>query len=460
MSNRLTRRTFLMGSAALAAGCATGGTRMADRPAPRYVSPNQKLQVAAIGSGGKGMSDIWGCRSEDVIALCDADENMAREAMARFPNARFYHDFREMLDKEDLDAVTVSTPDHTHAVAAVAAMRKGMHVYCQKPLTRDIHECRTLQIIANEYGVATQMGNQGHSDDGVRRFCEMLWTGVVGHVREVHVWTNRPVWPQGLHVPQGSDEIPETLDWDLWLGPAADRPYLAMHPESEKAAYHPFTWRGWWDFGTGALGDMACHIMDPANWGLGLNAPLSVEPVHMEGATEAQGPLKSIVKYEFGERYIPGWGVTAPPCTLYWYEGGLLPERPAGVPEDEQLGSGDNGSFFVGDDGIMTCDTYGGNPRLLPASKMEGYTLPEPYLERTPGNDSKQDWIRACKGGPAACSNFDYACPFTEIVLLGCLAQRANTRIEWDSANLRIKNPEAQFAQQWVQSEYRKGWHL
>ena len=457
MSYRLTRRTFLMGSAALAAGCATGPPR---RPAPRFVSPNQKLQVAAIGSGGKGMGDIAGCSSEDVIALCDADKNMAREAMARFPEARFYHDFREMLDKEDLDAVTISTPDHTHAVAATAAMRKGMHVYVQKPLTRDLHECRTLQVIANDYGVATQMGNQGQSDEAVRQFCELLWTGAIGHVREIHTWTNRPIWPQGLQVPDVVDQPPETLDWDLWLGPAAERPYCHMHPDSERPAYHPFTWRGWWDFGTGALGDMACHIMNPANWALGLNAPLSVEPVHMEGQTEVQAPVKSIVKYEFGERYIPGWGVTAPPCTMYWYEGGLLPERPAGVPEDEELGSGNNGTLLIGDDGIMTSGTHGGSPRLLPASRMAGFTPPEPYLERRPGNDSKQDWIRACKGGPAAASNFDYACPLTEIVLLGCLAQRANTRIEWDSANLRITKPAAQFAQQWVQSEYRKGWTL
>jgi predicted dehydrogenase len=457
MSGNLTRRTFLMGAAAVAAGCATQPRTVAGPS----VSPNGKLNMAAIGSGGKGMGDIWACRSENVIALCDVDENQAAEAMSRFPNAKFYQDFRVMLEKEpSIDAVTVSTPDHTHAVAAAMAMRMGKHVYVQKPLTHDIYEARVLSQLALETGVATQMGNQGHSQEGVRQVCEAIWNGDIGEIREVHIWTNRPVWAQGLNRPPGQDTPPASLDWDLWLGTAPERPYVSMHPATDRPAYHPWHWRGWWEFGTGALGDMACHIMDPANWALGLSDPEVVEPVTIIDATEEQAPVQSITRYVFGERTNIGPGLTMPPCTVYWYEGGLMPERPADIPGDQQLGDGNNGTLFVGSEGYLTCGEYGGNPRLLPDARMADYSFPDPWIERVPGNDPYQDWLRACKGGPAACSNFGYAGPFTEIVLLGALAQRANAPIIWDAQNMRVVNSEAQHAQQYVQREYRGSWTL
>lgn len=460
MSGHLTRRTFLMGAAAAAAvGCATQpGARTASA---RTVSPNEKLNVAAIGAGGKGMGDIWACRTENVIALCDIDDNQAAQARERFPEARFYRDFRVMLEKEpEIDAVTVSTPDHTHAVAAAMAMRMGKHVYVQKPLTHDIYEARVLTQLAQETGVATQMGNQGNAGEGVRQVCEMIWSGAIGEIREVHIWTNRPVWAQGLDRPAGQDPVPEHMDWDLWLGPAPERPFVSMHPVTNKPAYHPWHWRGWWDYGTGALGDMACHIMDPANWAMGLNNPERVEPVSIVGATEEQGPVQSITRYTFGERTNIGPGLTMPACEVYWYEGGLMPERPADIPEDQQLGDGDNGTLFVGSEGYITCGEYGGSARLLPDERMADYTMPDPWIERMPGNDPYRAWLRACKGGPAASSNFGYAGPFTEIVLLGALAQRANAPIIWDAENMRVVNSEAQHAQQWVKREYRGSWTL
>ncbi len=451
MSKKFSRRVFITGTSAAFAGTLTGVVRAR----PKRVSANDKLNIAAIGAGGKGKSDIYACRSENVIALCDIDERQARESLANFPDAKFYMDFREMLDKHpEIDACTVSTPDHTHAVAAAAAMKLGKHVYVQKPLTHDIYEARMLRKIANDMGVATQMGNQGHSDEGVRQMCEMIWGGAIGDVTEVHIWTNRPIWAQGLTAPEGEDSVPEWVDWDLWLGTAEYRPYVRFHPETRKPCYHPWHWRGWWDFGTGALGDMACHIMDPANWALKLDNPTSIEPLILENKTEDQAPVRSKTKYEFGARG------DMPPVKVYWYEGGLLPDRPADIPADQELGDGDNGSLFIGTEGYATCGEYGGKPRLLPASRMADYTMPDPSIPRVPGNSPYADWIRACKGGPAACSNFDYSGPFTEIVLLGALAQRAGTKIEWDAGNMQVTNEEAKFAQKWVKRDYREPWTL
>jgi predicted dehydrogenase len=452
---KLTRRTFLAGAAATMAGCATSG------PGARRVSPNEKLNIAAIGCGGKGFSDIWECRGENVVALCDVDEDMGNSTFSRFPDAKQYKDFRVMLENHpEIDAVTVSTADHTHAYAALTAMEMGKHVYVQKPLTHNIHEARILAKAARKYNVVTQMGNQGHSGEGTRACVEMIRSGAIGQVREVHCWTDRPGvdgrlwWPQGVENPYAGEPVPKTLDWDLWLSVAPDRPYNAL--------YCPFNWRGWWDYGSCALGDMACHIMDAAYWSLDLGMPTSVEVVSQEGCTAQTGPLNQIIRYEF-----PARGDMAP-VTVYWYDGGNKPPRPEGIPEGEELGGGANGSLFIGDDGVMSAETYGENPRLHPESKMKDYTPPARTLRRVAAapvdvrkmedKAHRADWIQACKGGTPACSNFDYSGPFTEMVLLGTIAVRVPGKLNWDGPNMRFTNSEA--ANQLVSREYRKGWEL
>lgn len=455
MSNRgFTRRTFLMGTLATAAGCATG-----NRVGLRRVSLNERLNVAGIGVGGKGQGDIYECRSENIVALCDVDQRRAAATFERFPKAAVYSDFRVMLEKHpEIDAVTVSTPDHAHAYAALTAMSMGKHVYVQKPLTHNVYEARLLRDAARKYGVATQMGNQGHSGEGVRRCVEMVRSGVVGPIHEVHCWTDRPGvegrawWPQGVASPLEPQRIPEELDWDLWLNVAAERPY--------NKGYAPFNWRGWWDFGCGALGDMACHVMDPAMWALELGAPTSVELISQEGNTAQSGPLKEIIRFEFPQRGA------LPPLALYWYDGGNKPPHPKGVPADEKLGSGSNGSYFVGRDGVITLDTYGENARLLPASRMADYTPPPQTIPRVAEmaadeiSDAahRMDWIRACKSGDSAGSNFDYSGPFTETVLLGTIAARVPGKLKWDSDKMRFANSDA--ANGYVRRVYRKGWEI
>jgi predicted dehydrogenase len=437
MSERgLTRRTFLMGSALTVAGLPTVAGA-----AGRRGSPTEKLNVAAIGAGGMGASDVRGMSRENLIALCDVDWDRAAESFNRFPNARRYKDFRVMLDKEPLlDAVTVSTPDHTHTVAALEAMRRGIHVRVQKPLTWSIAEARALREAAHKYKVVTAMGNQGHAGDGVRQMCEILWSNAIGPVREAHIWTNRPVWDQTPRQKLPSQAVPEQMDWDLWLGPAPYRHY--------NRGYAPWDWRGWWEFGCGALGDMACHIMDPANWALQLVTPTSVECVSMEGGSEETPPMKSIIKYEFParpfrEKVEVAWsGKTLPPVTVYWYDGGLMPPQPPGVPEGTRLGDGDNGSYFVGDDGVATTGCYGGGTRLLPEQRMKDFTMPDEVIPRVPEGNSYVEYAMACKGGPLPGSNFDYSVPFTEVVHLGSLAVRAGVgvKIHWDAKAMRSPN--------------------
>lgn len=439
---RTSRRYFMT-----TMGLAMGGC-VAKRPPSLvrlgYRSPNEKLDIAAIGAGGKGGSDTRSCQSENIVALCDVDWNRAAGSFERFPNANRYVDFRIMLEKEkSIDAVTVSTPDHTHAVAAMTAIRLKKHVYVQKPLTHDVFEARSLTAAAREYGVATQMGNQGHSGEGSRRLCEMIWSGVIGPVREAHIWTNRPDdWLQGVPDPLPPEPIPEGLNWDLWLGTAPRRPY--------NSGYHPADWRGWWDFGCGALGDMGCHIMDPVYWALQLGAPRSVECVSQEGKNDQTAPSRSTTRYEFPARN------SMPPVTVYWYDGGNLPKRPQGISKETTLGDGANGSLLMGDEGIITAGEYGGNPRLLPDEKMRDYTFPSPIIPRSPGH--YKDWIQACKGGVPACSNFDYAGPFTETVLLGNIAPRCEGKLLWDAENMRFTNNRE--ASRLVKREYSDGWSL
>lgn len=439
---RLTRRTFLAGTATLATGCAVT-SKSAKGYRKRPVSPNEKLNIAAIGIGGKGDSNISGCRNENIVALCDVDGRQGTGNYEKYPNAKRYKDFRVMLEKQkDIDAVLVSTPDHVHAIASLMAMELGKHVYCEKPLTHNIFEARKMAQYAKRYKVATQMGNQGHSGGGVRNLCEMVWSGAIGPVREAHAWTNRPVWPQGILRPRNEMAVPSELDWDLWLGPAPWRPY--------HDAYLPFKWRGWWEYGCGALGDMGCHILDPVNWALKLCPPTSVEAVMMNEVNTATGPASACVRYEFPARE------DMPPLTLYWYEGGKRPPRPEGIPEGQKLGDDDNGSLLIGDNGFITAGCYGDNARLLPDEKMKDYKMPPQILPRV--GDHHANWIEACKGGEPACSNFSYAGPFTEIVLLGNLAMRTIKKLEWDGVRMEVTNDVS--ANDYVRREYRRGWEI
>jgi predicted dehydrogenase len=351
--------------------------------------------------------------------------------------------------------VTVAVPDHHHAPAAMRAMHAGKHVYVEKPLTHTVWEARQMTLTARKYGVATQMGNQGHSGEGIRQLSEMIWSGAIGNVSEVHCWTDRSKgwWAQGQMRPPGSDPVPSSLDWDKWLGPAAERPYLHLWPADlqtrlAKSVYHPFAWRGWWDFGCGALGDMACHIMDCPQMALKLGPPESVEMVSSSERVPEMPPVQSILKYSF-----PARG-ELPPCTLTWYDSGQKPPKPTEM--EGELDS--NGALFIGDKGKLICKVYGENPTLLPESSMADYKRPAQTIPRVPGNEPHLDWIRACKGGPAACSNFDISGPFTEWVLLGNLAIRLNKKIEWDSEKLRVKGvPEAE---ELIRAKYRKGWGI
>ncbi len=446
-SESITRRRFV---GQTAAGLALAGASFSTS---RAQSANNKLNIAAIGVGGMGAGNVEKCAGENIVALCDVDLDRAAKTLNAFPKARRFRDFRVMLDtmENEIDAVIVATPDHTHAVATMDAMRRGKHVYTQKPLTHSIWEARQLGEAAKTYRVATQMGNQGHSSEGARLTVEWIRAGVIGAVREVHCWSDRPLrgtrfenrlyWPQGLSErPQGNQAIPKTLDWDLWLGPA---PYRDYHE-----GYVPFNWRGWWDFGTGALGDMGCHIIDHPYWALKLGYPVSVEAssTHINPET---APLASLVTYDFPAREA------MPPVRLYWYDGGIKPARPPELAADEEWLV--DGVLYVGDRGKIMHRSHGGMPTLLPLSRMNEFKRPDKTLPRVRGSH-EQNWIDACKGGSAACSHFDYSGPLTEVVLLGNLAIRSEGKLFWDGPNMRVTNNEA--ANQFVQREYRSGWKL
>jgi len=438
ISKRISRRKFMGGAAATVAAFTI---------VPRYVlggarfkPPSEKLNIASIGAGGMGASNTRACAGENIVALCDVDDERAKETFNKFPNARKWKDFRKMLDEQkDIDAVIVATPDHTHTVAAMAAMQRGKHVYVQKPLTRTVYEARMLTEAARKYKVATQMGNQGHSGEGVRLICEWIWDGAIGPVREVNAWTNRPIWPQGIDRPKETEPVPSTLDWDLWLGPAPWRPY--------HSCYAPFNWRGWWDFGGGALADMACHLLDPVFSALKLGYPSSVEACATKVNNETF-PLASIVRLEF-----PARG-DMPPVRLTWYDGGMKPPR----PEELEPGRKITSVIFIGDKGKLMCGEYGDNPRLIPETKMQEYKRPPKTLPRVKGSH-EQNWIDACKGGEPACSNFDYSGPMTEAVVMGNLAlRRLDQKLLWDGENMKVTNDDK--ANEYVRPAYREGWSL
>lgn len=415
---------------------------------PGVLGSDQKLNIAGIGVGGKGASDISHCGGENVIALCDVDDSNAAESYKRFPGAKRYRDYRKLLDEEGkrLDAVTVSTPDHHHAPAALRAMRLGKHVYCQKPLTHTVAEARLMAETAREKKLATQMGNQGFSHPLTRRLAEVVEAGALGKVLEVHVWTNRPIWPQGIDRPAQGRNAPDSLAWDLWLGAAPERPY--------NEAYVPFKWRGFWDFGTGALGDMGCHNFGLPFLALDLKDPTTVEAVSSPVNAET-APLRSIVTYQF-----PALGSRGP-VALTWYDGGLKPSRH--LIKAQELG--ENGVVMIGEKDTLYVGSYWGGGVFLSGAKLDDWkSVPVKYPPRAQGlsdNDQahKDEWLAAIRGGPPALSNFpDRAGPLSEAVLLGNVAVRTGKRLEWDAKTLTVKNvPEAA---RFIKKEYRAGWEV
>ncbi len=440
--HRINRRTFLAG---------VGVSTAAFTIVPRHVlggahqAPSDTLNVAGVGVGGMGFNDIRTIAGlgENIVALCDVDAQYAGKAFEAFPKARRWKDVRKMLDEQkDIDAVMIATPDHLHAPITMMALKAGKHVYCQKPLTHTVHEARQIAKAAAEAGVATQMGNQGQADEGPRILAELIWDGAIGAVREVHGWSNRypRICPRGQARPTDQPPVPDTLDWDLWLGPAPQRPY---HP-----AYLPFVWRGWWDFGTGVLGDIGCHNFSAIFKALKLKHPTTVEAsgTFLQDPPEVRresAPIASVVHYEFaadGDR---------PALTLSWYDGGMLPRRPDQLEPQRRLGGGD-GMLYVGDKGAIL------GYRLIPESRMRDYGRPPRRLERSPGH--YEEWVRAAKGGPRAGSDFSFAGPLTEVVLLGNIAIRTGQKLQWDPDAMRITNvPEANDL---LHYEYRKGWTL
>jgi predicted dehydrogenase len=500
MANGLSRRHFFYG--ALLAGAVPAGG-FGSEPSLTYLgfkSPNEKLNVASIGAGGKAASDIDGCATENIVALCDVDELQAAATFKKYPKPAKHRDYRRMLDRQagEIDAVIVTVPDHMHATAALACMERGKHVYVQKPMAQTVWEARALTEAARKYKVATQMGNQGYAREGSRVCAEMIWSGAIGDVTEVHAWTNRPIWPQGLTEVPPAEPTPSTLDWDLWLGHADDRPYAsggAAYANDPYLGhfYQPFNWRGFFDFGCGALGDMACHVLGAVNMALMLGAPpISVECTKIEGASPFQFPKRSVTRFEF-----PARG-SMPPFALTWYDACAAPPFfPPGVPASEPLGdipsaprprgaaapapggpdpnspqgiaarvaaaiaagrqSAVSGALFCGSKGCMTTGEYGDDARLVPAAKMADYKYPPQSLSRSPG--TYRDWIRACKGGDPACSNFDVAGPFTEWIVMGVVALHfPNRKLLWDAEKMRFTNvPEAN---NYLKPRFRKGWAM
>lgn len=434
--NKVSRRTFVSKAVSVAGGMSIVPSHVISGLG--YKMPSDKLNIAGVGVGGKGYNNLKAMSSENIVALCDVDWKYADRCFKEFPKAKRFKDWRKLFDDPgSFDAVVVATADHTHAAIAATALIHDKHVYCQKPLTHSVYESRLLTKLAEKHAVATQMGNQGNSGDGVRQLCEWIWNGEIGEVTEVHAWTDRPIWPQGLQRPSETMAIPPTLDWDLFIGPAPMRPFHEI--------YTPWNWRGWWDFGTGAFGDMACHVLDPVYRALKLGYPDKVRGSSTEYNTDS-APQAETVEFSFPARKSDG----QPPVKVYWYDGGLLPNRSDLIPEGENLmADGLGGCIFVGSKDVLLCDCGGFRPRLLSGR------IPEvkPYLRRIPGatgyidGPHEQDWIRACKESPESrvlpSAHFGLSGPFNEMVLLGVLAirlQSLNKSLHWDAVNMRFTN--------------------
>ncbi len=466
--NKISRRKFL-GTAA--------GTAISITILPRYVlgnsgftAPSEKLNIAIIGAGNQGINNMRGLlefSDAQIIAVCDVaahaefirrHSSIGREPALRtvenaysskeqtknYPKCSGFSDFREMFEKQkNIDAVLIATPDHTHAIATMCAIKNKKHVYCEKPLTHDIYEARKITEAARDAGIVTQMGNQGHSGDAIRLTVEWIRDGVIGDIREVHSWSkNQGRFNKNTTRPKDRPALPHGLDWNLWLGPKAYRPY---HP-----AYHPAVWRGWWEFGNSTIGDMACHNLDPAFWALDLAAPESVEATSTEFSDET-APLQAVYYYNFAARG------KMPPVKVVWYSGGNMPPRPKELEDNRELTGDGNGILFIGDKGKIMCDGWGGTPQLIPYSKMREYKQPPKTIPRVQGGHLR-DWIDSCKKGTKACSDFSYSGPMTEVVLLGNVALRTGKKIYWDSQNMKAKN--APEADQFIHPEYHNGWTL
>jgi predicted dehydrogenase len=474
-----TRRDFIKNSA-----LALGGFYILPRHVlggKGFIAPSDKLQVAGIGAGGKGESDLYNFYKSgkaDIAFLCDVDDRQSVTSRKRYPNAKYYKDYREMLDKESkfIDAVSVSTPDHMHGVAAMAAMQLGKHVYVQKPMAHDIYEARMMTKAAHDYNVVTQMGNQGSSGDGVRFLQDWYNAGLIGDVHTIYCYTDRPVWPQGVVRPTTASTIPPELDFNLWLGTAPQKDYFTD--------LLPFNWRGWWDYGTGALGDMACHIMAPAFAVVGLGYPVSAEcsvatrytapwqRVYSPDSPPAASHIILTFKGQNGKPYVK----------LHWMDGGIQPERPAELGPNEMMGDGGNGIIFEGTKGKMMAGTYGVNPQLLPTNLTKTTKVSESVARVKGGAEGHYAaWVEACIAGPGSdlaknlSSHFDIAGPLTESVLMGNLAIRSydiknidkkgdasypgrNIQLMWDGPNMQITNFDE--ANQFVKRTYRDGWSL
>jgi hypothetical protein len=495
VSNRISRRHFFFGT--LLAGIVPRGGfgSVPSLKALGYQSPNERMHIAGIGAGGRALSVLGGCESEDIVALADVDRVRGAEGFNRWPKAARYKDYRQMLDKElkTVDAVTVATPDHNHAAQALAAMERGKHVYVEKPLTRTPWEARLLTQAAAKYKVATQMGNQGYSHEATRVAAEIIWSGEIGDVTEVHAFRPRASWPQGIQKLPAPDTVPETLDWDLWLGTAAWRPYTPGDDEYRKAYgeerygfYLPFNWRGFFDFGTSLIGDWGIHILGPANMALRLGSPVSVECIQVgDGQSPYTFPRGGVaIKWEF-----PARG-SMPPIAVYWSDTGdvytptgMTVEQMRQVPgtgpvmqtapgaasgrgggraggrgrggRGPEQGSGYN-QIFVGTKGYLGTSGRGEGVGLIPGSRWAEYTLPPQLLTRSPGH--QRDWIRACKGGEPACSNFSVAGPYTEWIVLGAIAARVPGKLLWNAKTLEFTN--SREATRLVKPAFRKGWEL
>jgi predicted dehydrogenase len=441
------RRRFLQ-----TAGVTAGTFTILNASSARAFAANEKLNIASIGAGGQAASDIRSVASENIVALCDVDQNRAAGSFNKFPKAKRFKDYRVMLHEMEsqIDAVIVGTPDHHHFHASMAAIELGKHVYCEKPLTHSVWEARELTLAARKAGVATQMGNQAQASEQTRVVQEFVMDNAIGQIREAHIWTDRPsrglfdeYWPQGVSRPQDQPKIPDTLSWDLWLGPAPERPY--------HSAYLPTKWRGWWDFGTGALGDIACHYFDPVFRALKLGAPTSVEASSTRVNKETY-PVGSMITFHF-----PARGEMAA-VKLVWYDGGLRPPRPAAIKQGDVMGT--NGLMLVGDDDAVLMSDWN-SWKLYPEQRAKDYGAPPKKLPRSPGHHV--EWIEACKGGTTAGSAFDWAGPMTETILLGNVALRSQlreeltrTRLNWDASKLAFTNDDT--ANEFLRREYRKGW--
>lgn len=453
-----------------------------------HTPPGDKLNIAGIGIGGKGKYNLRNMAGQNIVALCDVDWDYAGPVFDEYPRARKYRDYRVMLEKQkDIDACMIATPDHTHAIPAMMAMQMGKHVYVQKPLTHSVWESRQLAMAARKYRVATQMGNEGHSSDEVMELAEMIQSGLIGDIREIHTWSDRPIWPQGLRRPVATPEVPETLSWDLFLGPAPERPY---HPD-----YTPWDWRAWWDYGTGALGDMGCHILDTVFYSMNLKYPVKVHASSTEVNMES-APHASRVHFVFPERNaLPN--LSMPEVEVTWHDGGLLPERPEELPDGKEIWPG--GNLFIGEKGKILCSTYAREVIVLPEGLT--YSGSGQVHKRIPdhplgGGRHEMEWVEACKTSPESregpSSNFDYAGPLTEMVVMGNLAVRAQSLhriLEWKGEEMeftnigeneemevlatdfdtlieeknrygtrRISVPAREMVSKWVKHEYREGW--